>query len=424
MPNRFDDFTGAVGAPIMQTPTTGTADADPITTPVNTGVATDPFQMGNTSVVQSGMGDMNNIVQDALRNYSTGIQQQRQAQMEQLGTLESGMFDQMGRMQLQSERDIANRRMQALRSGMPSSQLAALELQNVQTAQLGAQQMAQQYDDIRMQLGTELAGAESMMAGDLTREMLQGRVDMEAIDAQRFTADTAAQMRQMFPNWDSMTNLEKMQAIQALSGVAPDAMIGDPSRFASGQQDVVDPETGEQISGPRVNPETGAPYNVELDDNNEPIVDDDGEPKVKWALDTNQTPEQLNNLEFEFLRDLHKNIEIEGNRVFSIENLTANELGIGHKAGEVGSGQTDWVNKVRDRALSGQMSPGDFVDLNAGAGNDWYLFTGDGFIKTSSINFGTGARIDSVIENGRTAWYDGARVLGVPLLNSKYTVLE
>jgi hypothetical protein len=414
MPNRFDDFTGAVGAPIMQTPTTGTAGADPITAPVNTGVATDPFQMGNTSVVQSGMGDMNNIVQDALRNYSMGIQQQRSAQMQQLGTLESGMFDQMGRAQLASERDIANRRMQALRSGMPSSQLAALELQNVQTAQLGAQQMAQQYDDIRMQLGTELAGAESMMAGDLTRELLQGRVDMEAIDAQRFTADTAAQMRAMFPNWDSMTNLEKMQAVQALSGVAPDAMIGDPSRFASGQQTASGEGT---VVPPTAVNEQGVPVNAQVDESGQPIINPEtGAPYIKWEAGRSQTQQEKSTIREEYLigKDGVNIASIRGDRLWSVNELTSASLGIGSKPGEVGSNQTNWINLIKDRALEGAIKPGDIIDFNHGLGENWYVFTGDGFIdiKLNRIiggDAGSTSPFKRVSQKNNSVWtHDGS----------------
>ena len=165
-------------------------------------------------------GYNNSLVQQALGFGNAGIQAQREAMHESLGGIESSLFDQMGRMQLQTERDIANRRMQALRSGMPSSQLAAMELQNVQTAQLGAQQMAREYDQLRLEMDTALAGAEDMMAHDKFNTLAQGITDMNAIEAQRYAHDLNSQLGDVFgDSWENMSVLTKLGMVQAITGV-------------------------------------------------------------------------------------------------------------------------------------------------------------------------------------------------------------
>ena len=174
---------------------------------------TAPGGADSRGVISSGMHDIGEYLSESLRNYSSGIRQQREAQMQQLGGIESSLFDQMGRMQLQTERDIANRRMQALRSGMPSSQLAVMELQNVQTAQLGAQEMAKEYDMLRMQMGTELAGAEDLYAATLQEQFAQSRTDMAAIEAQRYASDWGAQIR----DWAGADTFDNMDFSQRLA---------------------------------------------------------------------------------------------------------------------------------------------------------------------------------------------------------------
>ena len=166
------------------------------------------------------------LVQQALGFANRGIGDQREAMQESLGGIESSLFDQMGRMQLQTERDIGQRRMQALRSGMPSSQLAAMELQNVQTAQLGAQQMAREYDQLRMEMDTQLAGAEDMAAYDMFQTLAQGRTDQSAIEAQRFASDLGAQMESLLgaEEWASFDTDQRVMLAQALNGVPPEKL--------------------------------------------------------------------------------------------------------------------------------------------------------------------------------------------------------
>lgn len=131
--------------------------------------------------------------------------------------MESNMFDQMGRQQINIERDIASRRMQALRSGMPSSQLAAMELQNIQTAQLGAQQVSQEYDQLRMQMQMELAGAEQMMAGQMMGDILRTGSEAEAIDAQSLLANLKGLVGEdVWNNLDAGQRLQLSQAFQGL----------------------------------------------------------------------------------------------------------------------------------------------------------------------------------------------------------------
>ena len=134
------------------------------------------------------------LIQQALGYSDRAVQQQEAANMQALGAVESSMFDQLGRQQLQTEREIGERRTKALRQGMPSSQLAAMELQNVQTSQLGAQQVAREYDQMRHELATETAGMQDMQRFGMAESLIQGRTDAQAIDAQRYAHDMGAQL--------------------------------------------------------------------------------------------------------------------------------------------------------------------------------------------------------------------------------------
>ena len=188
--------------------------------PTTTDATTTDEETNERGLPQIPTGYNNSLVQKALGFGNAGIQAQREAMHESLGGIESSLFDQMGRMQLQTEQDIANRRMQALRSGMPSSQLAAMELQNVQTAQLGAQEMAREYDQLRLEMDTALAGAEDMMAHDKFNTLAQGITDMNAIEAQRYAHDLNSQLGDVFgDSWQDMSVLTKLGMVQAITGV-------------------------------------------------------------------------------------------------------------------------------------------------------------------------------------------------------------
>lgn len=174
-------------------------------------------QTGNRPVT----GYNQSIVQQALGFGRAGIQARQQAAQASVDSIESGLFDQMGRMQLNTERDIAKRRMQALRQGMPSSQLAAMELQNIQTAQLGAQEVSREYDQMRTDMATEFAGQDDMLAHEMYDGMRQGRLDLEAIDAQKFATDFGAQMAAAFgeEQWKNLPASAKLSMLQATTGI-------------------------------------------------------------------------------------------------------------------------------------------------------------------------------------------------------------
>lgn len=179
---------------------------------------------GNQTGNQPVTGYNQSIVQQALGFGRAGIQARQQAAQGSVDSIESGLFDQMGRMQLNTERDIAKRRMQALRQGMPSSQLAAMELQNIQTAQLGAQEVSREYDQLRTDMATEFAGQDDMLAHDMFEGIRQGRIDLEAIDAQKFATDFGAQMAEAFgeEQWDNLPMSAKLSMLQATTGIEID----------------------------------------------------------------------------------------------------------------------------------------------------------------------------------------------------------
>lgn len=360
MNSNFSSFTG------------GVSDISGVVPEEEEQTTIDSPQTSAAMQTQQTFGDVTGILQDSLRSYSSGIQQQRAAQQAQLGNVESTMYDQLGRSQLQTERDIAQRRIQALRSGMPSSQLAALELQNVQTAQLGAQEMAQQYDQLRMQLGTELAGAEDMYAAEMGTQLAQSRTDLEAIEGQKFASDLDAQMSNLMRNWDTMTDAERITAIEVMNSPEVEGDAGAVLR---------DLEQPPGSSGGAVDTDDTDDLIVTGNDGN-PIMDNDGNPLLRRKPGMNQSPEQLEYIKNDFnLNSI--GAETTGDRLWSTDEINSEVLNVGYRAGKEGSNQWDWIEKIKLRASEGNIKAGDIVDFNYGAGSDDYLYTGDGFIKVS-----------------------------------------
>lgn len=134
-------------------------------------------------------------VQTALGYADDAIGAQRAAGGRAISRLEGTMYDVLGREQLSREQDIKSRRTQALRSGMTSSQLAAQEMQNLLAGQVGAQQIAQQYDQQRFDYMTETAGAED-----------QARVDMFAT-LETNKANNLAAITEMFASNDMFASI-------------------------------------------------------------------------------------------------------------------------------------------------------------------------------------------------------------------------
>lgn len=139
------------------------------------------------------------LIQDYLNYSDKSIGAQRQARQGVVDTSTSMMYDALGRMQLQTERDIAKRRIQAQRSGMTSSGLASLEMQNIMVGQMGAQQLAQQYRMETAGIESEFAGAEDAARAGLFETLNANRGQVAAVDAQRFSASGIEQLREIFP---------------------------------------------------------------------------------------------------------------------------------------------------------------------------------------------------------------------------------
>jgi len=81
---------------------------------------------------------------------------------------------------------IKDRRTQAIRSGMSTSGLAALEMQNIQTAQLGAQQVMQEYLAQNAALAAETAGAGMNNRYYMGQSLMENYNNIAAVDAQKF----------------------------------------------------------------------------------------------------------------------------------------------------------------------------------------------------------------------------------------------
>ena len=177
-----------------------------------------PQQTGTNEAIPQGYNHQ--LIQQALGYSDRAVQQQEAANMQALGAVESSMFDQLGRQQLQTEREIGERRTKALRQGMPSSQLAAMELQNVQTSQLGAQQVAREYDQMRHELATETAGMADMQRFGMAESLIQGRTDAQAIDAQRYAHDMGAQLEGLVGEevWSDLSSDQRLAMLTLSMG--------------------------------------------------------------------------------------------------------------------------------------------------------------------------------------------------------------
>lgn len=134
-----------------------------------------------------------------------GTQAKQDASLGALNTIEQDMYRQIGMSQLSTERDIAKRRMQSLRSGMSSGQMAAQEMQNILAAQTGAQQIARNYEQQRMGLMTEFAGQKEMNEAYALKDLMDLNMQQQQINAQNNTAQLSA-YSQMFSNSIPMQN--------------------------------------------------------------------------------------------------------------------------------------------------------------------------------------------------------------------------
>ena len=140
------------------------------------------------------------LIQDYLKHSNSAIGAKRDAAQESIDLSRSTMYDVLGRQQLQTERDIAKRRIMAQRSGMTSSQLAAQEMQNIMTGQMGAQQIAQQYRQEQALAEQQFAGAEDENMAGLIEMLNANRNTVASLDTQKYTASAIAQVKELYPS--------------------------------------------------------------------------------------------------------------------------------------------------------------------------------------------------------------------------------
>lgn len=145
-------------------------------------------------------GYNNSLIQDYLGYAKGSIASKKGASQQSLDASTSMLYDTLGRNQLQTERDIAKRRIMAQRTGMSSSQLAAMEMQNIMVGQLGAKQIADQYRLERAGLETQFAGAEDDIYAGLFETLNANRGQVAAVDAQKFSSSAITQIQEVFPD--------------------------------------------------------------------------------------------------------------------------------------------------------------------------------------------------------------------------------
>jgi hypothetical protein len=154
------------------------------------------------------------LVQQAMQYGDQAVDAQKNMYNETIGTAEQGMYEMLGKMQLQNERAIADRRMKALRSGTTSSGLAALEMQNIQAGQIGATQVMQDARNQRLMMDQELAGRKENNRYYALELLNQNTKDIAAIDAQKYASSIIPGLKEDYPNATS-NQIYAMAAQQA-----------------------------------------------------------------------------------------------------------------------------------------------------------------------------------------------------------------
>jgi hypothetical protein len=175
------------------------------------------------------------IIKEYLGYANAGIGKQRKAAMAASQESQNVMYDTVGKMQLQSERDIMNRRIQAQRSGMTSSQLAAQEMQGIMASQIGMQTINQQYRQEQAEIEAQFAGAEEQTMAGAFELLNANRGNVAAIDAQKYTASGIMQIKEEFPeaNSEETRILVKDYLGQSLSGSEKKVLEGMYARIAA-----------------------------------------------------------------------------------------------------------------------------------------------------------------------------------------------
>ena len=158
-------------------------------------------------------GYNSDIIKQYLGSRQSALSAQKQAAYDGIDQERSMMYDAMGKMQLQSERDIFSRRTQAQRSGMSSSQLAALEMQNMQAGQMGAKSMIDELALKEAEITNQFAGVEDTINADVFEILNQNMQSAAAVDAQKFASSAIYQGQELFPDADPGQQLKISQLI-------------------------------------------------------------------------------------------------------------------------------------------------------------------------------------------------------------------
>lgn len=183
-------------------------------------------------------GYNSDLVAQALSAGDAAVAAKRNAAAGVIGNAEQGMYEMLGKMQLQNERSIADRRMQALRSGTTSSGLAALEMQNIQAGQLGATQVMQDSRNERLMMEMEFAGAEQTNRQFMFETLNQNRKDMSAIDAQKYSASQIPGLEDLLPGASPEVILAELKRFNGVELTkAEESMLADYKAQVAAEKD-------------------------------------------------------------------------------------------------------------------------------------------------------------------------------------------
>lgn len=200
-----DAFTGA--APSVNGTGTGTTTGTGGTAGTSNNVVL-PGDQGGALTDLEGVGAMSSQADMLNQLYGlsvgarqAGVAKQEEAALAALGQMEQRSNRAMGQQQLQNERDIAKRRMMAVRSGMSPTNLAAQEMQNLMASQVGATQLAQQYDEQNFDLMTQFAGQQDMAAAYGMSDLATALGTDRSMDVQQQIGTGANEANQNLMQW-------------------------------------------------------------------------------------------------------------------------------------------------------------------------------------------------------------------------------
>lgn len=164
---------------------------------------------------------------DALNKY---YQAQKEGALAATQSAELDLYRYIGLQQQQMEQKIRQRRLQALRSGATSAQLAAQELQTLLAAQQGAQAVAEDYLKQRAAIESQYAGYEYAneirALEDYAQRMMHAENLQTQYDVARMQTDPSITARYMAESmgydWDEMDEEQKARFIvSAVTGESP-----------------------------------------------------------------------------------------------------------------------------------------------------------------------------------------------------------